>query len=49
MSSFGRENELDAFKHMLKIYPTGIVSVVSDTYDIWNVMTNFAKELKRTS
>jgi nicotinamide phosphoribosyltransferase len=46
MCSYGRENELDAFKHMLKIYPEGIVSIVSDTYNIWNVMTNFAKELK---
>jgi len=46
MCSFGRENELDAFKHMLNLYPEGIVSIVSDTYDLWNVLTNFTSTLK---
>lgn len=46
MCSFGRENELDGFKHMLDIYPTGIVSIVSDTFSIWNVLTNFTRTLK---
>lgn len=46
MCSFGREHELDAYKHMLDIYPTGIVSIVSDTYDIYNVVGNFAQQLK---
>jgi nicotinamide phosphoribosyltransferase len=46
MCSFGKENEIDAFKHMLKLYPTGPVSIVSDTYSIWNVLTQFAQELK---
>lgn len=46
MCSFGRENELDAYKHMLKIYPTGIVSIVSDTYDLWEILTKFAPILK---
>lgn len=46
MCSFGRDGELDAYKNMLKLYPTGIVSIVSDTYDIWNVLTNFAAILK---
>ena len=46
MCSFGREGEFDAYKHMLKTYPTGIVSIVSDTYDVWNVLTNFAVQLK---
>lgn len=46
MCSFGRENELDGFKHMLNIYPTGIVSIVSDTFNLWNVLTNFVVQLK---
>lgn len=46
MCSFGREGELDAYKHMLRLYPKGIVSIVSDTYDIYNVLTNFAEILK---
>lgn len=45
MCSFGRAHELDAFRNMLRIYPTGIVSIVSDTYNIWNVMTQFTREL----
>lgn len=46
MCSYERENEIDAFKHMLETYPTGIVSIVSDTYDLWNVLTNFTVQLK---
>lgn len=46
MCSFGQENELDAFKNMLALYPTGIVSIVSDTYNLWNVLSNFVDELK---
>ena len=46
MCSFGRENEIDAFKNMLRLYPTGIVSIVSDTYNLWNVLTNFVTTLK---
>lgn len=46
MCSFGKENELDAYKQMLKLYPNGIVSIVSDTYDIFNVLTNIASILK---
>lgn len=44
--SFGRTNELDFFRHMLKTYPTGIVSIISDTWNLWNVLTNIAVELK---
>jgi nicotinamide phosphoribosyltransferase len=46
MCSFGKENEIDAFRHILDTYPNDMVSIVSDTYDIYNVVTNFARELK---
>lgn len=46
MCSFGQENELGAFKNMLALYPSGIVSIVSDTYNLWNVLTNFVDTLK---
>lgn len=46
MCSFGRENEIDAFRHMLNTYPTGLVSIVSDTYNLWNVLTNFTETLR---
>jgi nicotinamide phosphoribosyltransferase len=29
-----------------KIAPTGIISIVSDTFDFWNVVTNISKKLK---
>ena len=48
MCSFGRDNEFGAFENMLKLYPTGIVSIVSDTFDVYRVLTEFAKRLKPT-
>ena len=45
MCSYGREDEINAFRHMLATYPTGIVSIVSDTYDVYNVVTSIAKQL----
>ncbi len=39
--------ELEFFRHAItKSYPTGIVSLVSDTYDFWKVITEFAVILK---
>ena len=35
MTSWGRDHEVDAMRNMLEKYPTGIVSVVSDSYDIY--------------
>jgi len=46
MCSFGKDNEFDAFENMLKLYPTGIVSIVSDTFDVYRVLTEFAEKLK---
>ena len=39
ITSWGREHELDAFKNMLTQYPTGLVAVVSDSYDVFNACT----------
>jgi nicotinamide phosphoribosyltransferase len=46
MCSSGPEGELETFERMLDLYPTGIVSVVSDTYDYWNVIDNVLPALK---
>jgi nicotinamide phosphoribosyltransferase len=46
MCSFGRADELGAFEHMLDLYPSGIVSIVSDTFDVYRVLTEFALRLK---
>ncbi|KKR48217.1 MAG: Nicotinamide phosphoribosyltransferase [Candidatus Magasanikbacteria bacterium GW2011_GWC2_40_17] len=36
ITSWGKKNEVLAFKNMLEQYPTGLVAVVSDSYDIFN-------------
>jgi hypothetical protein len=42
-----KQNELDTFDRLLtKVYPNGPVSIVSDTYDIWSVLTSFVPKLK---
>lgn len=45
MCSFGRSGELDAFRHMLRTYPAGIVSIVSDTFNVYTVLTDFCTVL----
>ena len=46
MCAGGKESEIETFRRLLKMYPSGIVSIVSDTWDFWNVITNMARELK---
>jgi nicotinamide phosphoribosyltransferase len=45
-TSFGKENELESFIRILDQFPTGIVSMVSDSYDLWQVCTEFMPKLK---
>lgn len=43
------DGEVDTFRRLItQIYPSGIVSIVSDTWDFWNVITSTAAELKET-
>lgn len=47
MCAGGMENELDTFRRLIEeIYPQGIVSIVSDSWDFWKVMTEFTVQLK---
>lgn len=46
MCAYKQENEYEAFENMLSTYPSGIVSIVSDTYNLWNVLTTFIDRLK---
>lgn len=41
-----KESEIETFKRLLSLYPTGILSVVSDTWDLWKVLTEYLPELK---
>lgn len=36
ITSWGKENEADAYENMLDSFPTGLVAVVSDSYDVYN-------------
>jgi len=39
--------EFDTFKRLItEVYPEGIVSIVSDTWDLWRVLTDFLPRLK---
>jgi len=49
ITSWGRENEKDAYANMLKQFsgPGKLVAVVSDSYDLWNAIDNiWGAELK---
>ena len=47
MTMGGPEGELELFRRLItKEYPKGIVSLVSDSYDFWKVITEYATVLK---
>jgi len=46
VTTWTRDGELNAFRNMLTQFPNGIVSVVSDSYDVWNACEKlFGEEL----
>lgn len=43
-----KDNEIDTFKRLItELYPKGIVSIVSDTWDLWKVLDEYAPALKK--
>lgn len=40
ITSWGRENELDAYRNVLEQFPEGLLACVSDSYDIFNAVNN---------
>ena len=47
ITSWGREHEVDAFRTMLDKYPSGLVAVVSDSFDIYAACSElWGKQLK---
>lgn len=41
------ESEIETFRRLIcELYPSGVVSIVSDTWDFWRVITEFTVELK---
>lgn len=41
-----KESELETFRRLMSLYPTGILSIVSDTWDLWKVCTEYLPALK---
>jgi nicotinic acid phosphoribosyltransferase len=47
MCAGGKDSELETYRRLItEVYPSGIVSIVSDTWDYWNVLTRIAPQLK---
>jgi nicotinamide phosphoribosyltransferase len=46
MCAGGEKSELETYGRLLDIYPTGVVSIVSDTWDLWAVLTKILPALK---
>lgn len=42
-----QDGEFETFKRLItEVYPEGVVSIVSDTWDLWTVMTDYLPRLK---
>jgi len=46
MTSYGKEDEIKAFERLLDQFPEGIISIVSDSFDLWKVCTEYVVTLK---
>ncbi|MDV3426308.1 MAG: nicotinate phosphoribosyltransferase [Bacillota bacterium] len=47
--AYGKENESETYRHLIEdVYPNGFVSIVSDTWNLWNVLENILPNLKES-
>jgi len=46
MCAGSKDDEIETFSRLLETYPTGILSIVSDTWDLWKVCTEHIVTLK---
>ncbi len=46
MCAHGKEGEINTLEYLMDQYPTGILSVVSDTWDLWKLLTEYLPKLK---
>lgn len=47
MTAWGKDQELEVARYLLKTFPTGPLSVVSDSYDLWHFIDDIiGKDLK---
>jgi len=49
MCAGGFDGELETYRRLIqKVYPDGLVGIVSDTWDLWKVLTNYNVIIKET-
>lgn len=49
MCSYGKDSEFDCYKRLMtEVHPHGFLSVVSDTWDLWKVISDVIAPLKDT-
>ena len=49
MCAGGKNDEFETYRRLIEdVYPTGIVSIVSDTWDLWNTLTDIIPRLKES-
>jgi nicotinamide phosphoribosyltransferase len=48
MCAGGRDTEFETFRRLLDLYPSGTLAIVADTWDLWQVCTDFLPRLKDT-
>lgn len=46
MCAGGQVDELETYRRIIGLYPGGIVSIVSDTWDLWHVIGSILPQLK---
>lgn len=46
MCAGGDDSELETFRYLMKQFPKGILSIVSDTWNLWDVLTKYLPVLK---
>lgn len=46
MAAGTKGDEIGTFRYLMKQFPTGILSIVSDTWDLWKVITEYLPELE---
>lgn len=47
MCAGGKDSELETYRRLIQdVYPTGVISLVSDTWDLWHVLTSILPKLK---
>jgi len=46
MTAGGVEGEFDIYKNLLTKFPNGVLSLVSDSFDLWRVLTDYLPKLK---